>query len=275
MSKPRPNVCLTQRSRESVNGTLVIHSPDRLVASRLYLRSCRCHRLKKQCFLTERPPRKRTRTSKPTYVPSPIFISHATNVMFRRVAQLEQKLDGLVTLLKSNQSTLPAYSSDQTPGVSLPKSPVSLESNVSTARPSTTAPQSIISDEGITAVHISNGIILPNGPVGSATNSNFSIEPDDEEADLLLLEFKTNMAEQFPFVVIAPQSSTQSLKYERPLLWKAIMVAASHQHLDRQLALGSKLMDDLMTRLLLRPEKSLDLLQALLIFIAWYGLRAL
>ena len=111
--------------------------------------------------------------------------------------------------------------------------------------------------------------VLQNDPVGGATDRNLSVEPDDREAELLLLEFKTNMTEQFPFVVIAPDSTSQSLLHEKQLLWKAIMVAASHQTSDRQLALGSKLMEDLTTRLLLGVERSLDLLQALLIFIAW------
>ena len=111
--------------------------------------------------------------------------------------------------------------------------------------------------------------VLPNDPVGGATDRSLSVEPDDQEAELLLLEFKTNMTEQFPFVVIAPDSTSQSLQHEKPLLWKAIIVAASHEKSDRQLALGSKLMEDLTTRLLLRVERSLDVLQALLIFIAW------
>ena len=95
------------------------------------------------------------------------------------------------------------------------------------------------------------------------------LEPDEQEAEILLLEFKKNMTEQFPFVVIDSDSTSQSLHNERPLLWKAIMVAASHGNSDRQMALGATLLEDLTTRLLLKAEKSLDLLQALLVFIAW------
>ena len=111
--------------------------------------------------------------------------------------------------------------------------------------------------------------ILPNDPIGGAPDRGLSCQPDDQEAETLLLEFKTNMTEQFPFVIITPDNTSQSLQQERPLLWKAIMVAASHEKSDRQLALGSKLMEDLTTRLLLKVERSLDLLQALLVFIAW------
>ena len=127
----------------------------------------------------------------------------------------------------------------------------------------------MIFDGGMTTVQNISDSILPNDSVGGVTDRSLSVELDDQEAELLLLEFKTNMTEQFPFVVIAPDSTSQSLQHEKPLLWKAVMVAASHEKSDRQLALGSKLMEDLNTRLLLRVERSLDLLQALLIFIAW------
>ena len=119
-----------------------------------------------------------------------------------------------------------------------------------------------------TAQNISDSI-LSNDPIGGATDGSLSVEPDGQEAEILLLEFKTNMTEQFPFVVISPEKTSQSLQQEKPLLWKAIMVAALHENSHRQLALGSKLMEDLTTRLLLKVERSLDLLQALLIFIAW------
>ena len=192
-----------------------------------------------------------------------------TKILFRRVAQLEQKLDGLVTLLTSNQSTLQANPSSQAEGDFVTRSPVSLKSNASTVGPSTAAPTSMTLNGGMTTVQNITDSILPNDLVGGATDRSLSVEPDDQEAELLLLEFKANMTEQFPFVVVAPDSTSQSLQHEKPLLWKAIMVAASHEKSDRQLALGSKLMEDLTTRLLLRVERSLDLLQALLIFIAW------
>lgn len=120
-----------------------------------------------------------------------------------------------------------------------------------------------------------NSSYFSTTPARGATERSFSFEPDDQEADTILLEFKKHMTEQFPFIVIPSDSTPRSLKYDRPLLWKAIMVAASHGDPKRQLTLGSELMEDLITRLLFRTEKSLDLLQGLLIFIAWYAIIAL
>lgn len=226
----------------------------------------RCHRLKKQCCLHERSSRKRTRKLKPT-----------------RVAQLEQKLDGLVSLLTTNQSTLKITPLTQASDVLLPRSPVSLDYNVSAVGHSTATPQSINLDGEAAAAQTLGSDLPPADLLCTTSAGNLPVtsqgvsqlEPDGQEAEVLLLEFKTNLTEQFPFVVIHPDITSQSLHHGRPLLWKAIIVAASHENSDRQMGLGASLMEDLTTRLLFRAEKSLDLLQALLVFIAWYHYHTL
>lgn len=77
------------------------------------------------------------------------------------------------------------------------------------------------------------------------------------------------MAPQFPFVVIPPEATSECLRKERPMLWKAILTTASCLHPSRQEAMGQELVEEFSTRLLLKAEKSLDLLQALLIYLAW------
>jgi hypothetical protein len=91
----------------------------------------------------------------------------------------------------------------------------------------------------------------------------------NQEGAFLLLEFRTSMARQFPFVVIPPNATSESLRTERPMLWKAILTAASCLKPSRQEGMGQELIEEFSTRLLLNGEKSLDLLQALLIHIAW------
>lgn len=100
------------------------------------------------------------------------------------------------------------------------------------------------------------------------TNGSHFDLPNQEGA-FLLLEFRTSMARQFPFVVIPPNATSESLRTERPILWKAILTAASCLKPSRQEAMGQELIEEFSTRLLLNGEKSLDLLQALLIHIAW------
>lgn len=201
-----------------------------------------------------------------------------TDLLRRRVAQLEQKLDGLVTLLTSNQIDPLMPPLDQASNIFVPRSPVSLDSNTPTAEPPTATPQSNNSNGETNAVDTLNVSIDPADPISSGTAGAFSVtstkpsqlEQDEHESEIMLREFKTNLAEQFPFVVIHPDSKSRSLRNERPLLWKAIMVASSHGASDRQMARGADLMEDLTKRLLSIAEKSLDLLQALLLFIAWY-----
>ena len=171
----------------------------------------------------------------------------------------------------------------QASNVYVPKSPVSLDSNTSTAGPPSATPQSLNLDGETSAVKILNSSSTPADPLPAGNVGTIAVtspkpsqlEPDEHEAEFLLCEFKTNLAEQFPFVVLRLDSTSQSLQHEKPLLWKAIMVASSHRTSDRQMALGANLMEDLTVRLLLKAERSLDLLQALLILIAWYDFSAL
>lgn len=115
-----------------------------------------------------------------------------------------------------------------------------------------------------------------------ATGTTLSIEPQhpprtngshfdlpNQEGAFLLLEFRTSMARQFPFVVIPSNATPEGLRTERPMLWKAILTAASCFKPSRQEAIGQELIEELSKRLLLNGEKNLDLLQALLIHIAW------
>lgn len=102
--------------------------------------------------------------------------------------------------------------------------------------------------------------------------SHLSVSPFDlphREDAFLLLEFRTAMVPQFPFVVIPPEATSKSLRRDRPVLWKAILTAASCHNPPRQEAMGRDLMEEFTKRLLLGAEKSLDLLQALLVHLAW------
>ncbi len=167
---------------------------------------------------------------------------------------------------------LQAEPTNQVSSVNIPRSPVSLDSNASTVGPSTATPPLMNAVGGSTTIRAVSDVAVPLEFVRGTTAEALSIEPDEQEAETMLFEYKTNMTEQFPFVIIYPDNTSQSLRNKKPFLWKAIMVAACHENSGRQLALGAKLMEELSTRLLLKAERSLDLLQALLVFSAWYAL---
>jgi hypothetical protein len=185
------------------------------------------------------------------------------------VAQLERKLDSLVTLLtasKDDNKNQPQRDFSRSPSRSLGRF---LE---------------IHSPEGIPEADTWGQSAPPANPSfvpgsSSSQSSAFAPQPPAPSFDigrqdeaLLLLEFRTQMAPQFPFVVVPPDATSESLRRERPMLWRSIVVAASYHNPRRQIALGWKLMEEFSTRILLKAEKSLDLLQALLVHVAWSGL---
>jgi hypothetical protein len=113
------------------------------------------------------------------------------------------------------------------------------------------------------------------GPLPSldtSVDSRFSseLEPSVAEAADLLSRFKTLFIQHFPFVVVPVDKSSQELQQEKPYLYKSIMMVASYHQPVRQLAMGEEIVQGFSTSLLIRVEKSLDLLQGLLVYSAWF-----
>ncbi|KAK0623443.1 hypothetical protein B0T14DRAFT_516266 [Immersiella caudata] len=94
--------------------------------------------------------------------------------------------------------------------------------------------------------------------------------PDGEEAETLLVIYKENLAHLFPFAVVPPQLSSYELREKKPFFWKAVMMEAYLNDGARQIALGNELLRDISEAAILKPQKSLDLLQGLQVLISWY-----
>jgi hypothetical protein len=78
------------------------------------------------------------------------------------------------------------------------------------------------------------------------------------------------MAPTFPFVVIPPSTTAAQLHQQIPFLCTAIMMSVTFQNVPKQMAMAKDIMTDLSVRLLQRGEKSMDLLQGLLVYSAWW-----
>lgn len=91
-----------------------------------------------------------------------------------------------------------------------------------------------------------------------------------KDPDALLSIFQTRLASQVPFVVIPPNMTAKAFSREKPFLYMVVMMAASYEDSGTQLALGKKILEYIAERLILRGEKSMDLLQGLLIYICWF-----
>lgn len=182
---------------------------------------------------------------------------------FSQVAQLEKKLDSLVNLLQSKEVNTQAPNLPINPS----KSPVAVD-QVNTSPYSEDDP-SLGPGQDSQPVFVACRRNKETSETRESEKDPFDFGLERQEAAFLLLEFRTQQAPQFPFVVIPPDATSESLCQEKPMLWKAVMTASSYHKPLRQEAMGWKLMEEFSTRLLMKAEKSLDLLQALLVHLSW------
>ncbi|KAF2144124.1 uncharacterized protein K452DRAFT_267286 [Aplosporella prunicola CBS 121167] len=210
----------------------------------------RCHRLKRAC-VRDLPAAKKRKA--PT----------AKN------KRLEQKLDQLVNLLSNNQASSPTSSSNTNNYTNITET---LRSDPAPAVPD--------------ASSSSNYQFRPSPPIEGERGAVFAHRPDkspsqtcpptansgpsDAVAERCLHQFQTYMAPYFPFVVIPQGTTIAQLRATKPFLLNAIVTVASYQNLDHQRKLGDGLMASVAHGLLMRGEKSLDMLQGLLVWLAWY-----
>jgi hypothetical protein len=92
-----------------------------------------------------------------------------------------------------------------------------------------------------------------------------------EIAEKYLELFKSILTPHFPFVVISPQVSAVHLRQDKPFLFLAIMSSASYDNMPLQRSLGAEVKRAVASRIILNGEVSFDLLQGLLVFLAWYA----
>lgn len=91
-----------------------------------------------------------------------------------------------------------------------------------------------------------------------------------KDPDAMLSIFQNRMASQVPFVVIPQNMTADILRKEKPFVYMAVMIVCSFENTGIQMALGKKMLEYITERLILRGEKSMDLLQGLLIYLSWY-----
>lgn len=87
--------------------------------------------------------------------------------------------------------------------------------------------------------------------------------------EVYLDRYRRLMADGCPFVKIPQEASFVRVYQQRPMLMSAIAVVASFHDLNKQHDLAQDFMRIMSERILFRSEKSIDILQALLIFITW------
>lgn len=212
-------------------------------------------------------------------------------IMFHRhapkshVEKLEEKLDGLVTLLKSTHQ--PTATHESSPPVLLNTSSTS-STAVPSSNPFFESFHQGLPEQGWVHSGLGNGGACfptqasqaPNQrPVTPNTTPISIYYPDPiiaeniefsaDEANGLLNRFRDHMAPFLPFLVVPPTLSAEDLNRNRPFLLKSILAVASRVPSQR-LAIGKWLVMQLSTRMAVNGERSLDLLLGVLTYTGWF-----
>jgi hypothetical protein len=183
------------------------------------------------------------------------------------MGQLENKLDSVLNLLQTSQCSgspaIPTQLNTQSPTMSpqtllVPSSVEASDSRVYGARTTGLSP--------LTS-HTVGGSASPRGQSFADSPALTGLSDDEENA--LINTFQTHMISYFPFVV--PGSINPAiLRTQSPFLLAAISLGASRQKVTRQKPTARWLLQSFTERCLLDGRTSLDLLQAILVYIQWY-----
>ena len=172
-----------------------------------------------------------------------------------RTAKLEEKLDGLMSILEAPTSTL--------------RPNLSQIPDTSTTLFAASHPKTNTLAQNCT----SNVITTPPASLyGTNTSPSMSVpsnwEPGPLEAEQFLNVFRSRKCPRFSFVYIPPEKSAAQLQTERPFLWTCIMYTSLSNY-EQSVEAGLKIRQILCQRMIMEFDKDLDLLQGLLAYIAW------
>lgn len=183
--------------------------------------------------------------------------------MISRVAEMEQKLDGILNLLAARTQT----ESQSTP-ISAPVSPPETMS----------LDLSEIFDLSFPSLPIENmspkpfqQMSLPTPPsleFGGFQDVISKCIVSTKQAEEALAEFASR-ASVFPFVLLPQHTSLETLRHERPVLLLAILASTSQNNIPIQNLLENELRETIGRRAVMQGEKSMDILQGILLYLAW------
>ncbi len=91
-----------------------------------------------------------------------------------------------------------------------------------------------------------------------------------ESDEALLSIYRNQLSGRFPFVIIPAGVTPRQLHAARPFLMKVIRMVASVRHLRLMRGQSRAVMEHIADAMLVRSERSLDLLQGILVFLGSY-----
>lgn len=215
----------------------------------------RCQRLKKDCR------------------PSPTVRKRSGRSSASRNAQLEAKLDNIVSLLQTTGAT---------------NIPVDWESV--TAKPQsngppgpTGAPVGAPVGAPIGApigAYASPGISSPSSAACSTSSTDYSVHDicsslpiSPEEAEKTLNLMRVQNLKFLPFAYIPPHVTADQLRQDKPFFWLCIMAVTAPVNMQRDVLFG-KITMLIHQKLLVEVSPSMDLLLGIMTFISWLVSRS-
>jgi hypothetical protein len=196
----------------------------------------------------------------------------------RSTAQLELKIESLVTLLAATQGTVPKPNPRTPPenpsqgelvrGVPQPTNANNLPWDNETLHPTCKE----MWGTGAVDFMPSSTPTLQSRPIARPVSNN-TLPPQGlqpQESDRLLNIFREQFSPRFPFVIIPPNISADDLRIQKPWLLKTVIMVASQGDLARQIEMVRRMNMEIAEAMLIRGERSLDMLEGLILFNLWY-----
>lgn len=185
-----------------------------------------------------------------------------------RTAQLEEKLDDLVSILRASQHPSRQTPSSQTTPTFEPSQtfPSRLDSlATAAARTPPHQPSTCGTWEGKPAAY--NVYRHTSSGRDDAKIDEPTIDPTAEEAEVYLDKFR-GWLKHFPFMIIPPEMTAETLREQRPFLWRCIMNVTS-MSVAQQTLMRDKVRQEVAQRLVVDHERTMDILLGLICYVAW------
>lgn len=188
----------------------------------------------------------------------------------RRLQKLEERLDELVSQLShtNDQRQTTLSTSPTTRTASLGKPPSTLRQ--CSGPPPISVPGSA-SNPGSNVTSLTEAVSTPSflrGDNGTDIIDRGILTLD--YARTLFDTFRYSYTTYFPFLILPPNTTAESLRRNKPFLFLSIMAVAAFSNSSLQRLLGREIQTQIATKIVMRNEKSLDILQGLLVHLAYY-----
>lgn len=177
------------------------------------------------------------------------------------MSNLEHRFDTLIDLLATNGGPTREPISKNTPVV---------QQNMSNATTTSTStapnPTSYFTPAQPPSAPVPGGSVTypyrPYDPIEAG-------EISPESANSILNTFRSFVV-TFPFVVLQEDITVENLRRQQPFLFLAIMMVTTYATPSLQRMLLQKLKTQIAYRVIENSEKSLEIIQGLLVYVAWY-----